>query len=51
MSSSAFAQSLTSPTSEALEPEEEKPVEPVNADEIQEWEQLFKNQGKDTNKP
>ena len=51
VSSSAFAQSLTSPTSEALEPEEEKPVEPVNADEIQEWEQLFKNQGKDTNKP
>ncbi len=51
MSSSAFAQSLTSPTSEALEPEEEKPVEPVSAEEIQEWEQLFNNQGKNPDSP
>jgi len=51
MSSSSFAQSLTSPTFEALESEDEKPVEPVNADEIQEWEQLFKKQGKNPNDP
>jgi hypothetical protein len=51
MSSSAFAQSLTSPASEALEYEEEKPVEPVNADEIQEWEQLFNSRDKNQDKP
>jgi len=51
MSSSAFAQSLTPPTSEDLEYEEEKPAEPTNADEIQEWENLFQNQDKNQDSP
>ncbi len=46
MSSSSFARSLTSPPSMAMKDEEEKPVQPVNADEIQEWEHLFRNQDK-----